>query len=181
MVIARKPEFWSAWVIVPIISFSYVQHGLGSFLGWGLVMKGKSYQISTNLLISAAINIGLNFVFIPHWGIIGAAFATLISYILWNGLKIYYSAKFYGLHFDLRRLGNITAVGFGLYFLSLFIANTASIPLNLGIKFLTLMSYPIIFFVTGFFNDKEIHYMQALWTSLRMNGIRATYAQIKTM
>ena len=181
MLVARKPEFWYAWVIVPIISFSYIQHGLGLFLSWGLVMKNKSYQMSINLLISAAINIGLNFVFIPLWGIIGAAFATLISYIAWNGLKIYYSAKFYDLHFDLWRLGHITAVGLGLYLVSSAIVNTGSMPLDLGIKFLILLTYPLLFLITGFFKDNELDYMRQLWGSVRKIGIRETYARIRAM
>ena len=30
--------------------------------------------------LGAIVNIGLNFLFIPHWGVVGAAYATLISY-----------------------------------------------------------------------------------------------------
>src|SRR3990172_5543386 len=61
MILARQKEFWDSWVIVPIISFSYVHHGLGNFFGWGLMMAQKSFHISASLLVSAAVNIGLNF------------------------------------------------------------------------------------------------------------------------
>lgn len=179
MILARQKEFWSCWVIVPIITFSYVLHGLGSFVGWGIVMKNKPVLISRNLLISAAVNLGLNFVFIPYWGIIGAAFATLISYIVWNGLKTYYSAKLYDLHFDLVRLMYITAIGVSLYLFSLIIANTGVLSFNIFIKFLILLAYPIIFLVTGFFTQKEKEYVQKLWASIRANGLLETYAKIK--
>lgn len=37
--------------------------------------------VVVSTIVSALINLGLNFLFIPHWGIIGAAFATYISYV----------------------------------------------------------------------------------------------------
>ncbi len=168
MLLARKPGFWHAWVIVPVISFSYVQHGLKNFVEWGLIMKNKSYHIPGNLLFSAAINIGLNVVFIPLWGILGAAFATMISYIVWNGLTMYYSAKFYDLHFELAQLTHISAVGIGLYLLSLVVmAAVPNLFMNITIKLLLLLSYPVLFFLTGFFSELEKAFMRKLWIRLR--------------
>jgi len=180
MLLARKKEFWQSWVIVPVIAFSYVQHAVSHFFGCGMAMKNKSYHISGILLVSACVNIGLNFIFIPYWGILGAAFATLISYIVWNGLKMYYSAKFYDLHFDLNRLGFITLVGIGLYLGGLFVADTDSLFLNIGIKFLVLLVYPFLFFIVNFFTPREKEYIWKLWSSLKSDGVWATLAKIKT-
>jgi len=179
ILMARRDEFLRSWIIVPIIAFSYLQHGLGNFFNWGLAMAKKGYHISANVLISAVVNLGLNFVLVPYWGILGAAVATLVSYIVWNSLKIYYSAKFYDLHFELRRLGQVTVVGFTLYWLSLVLANTNSISLNLTIKSLVLIMYPVIFFLTGFFSITEKEYMVGLWSYLRQNGLAQTYSKIK--
>jgi O-antigen/teichoic acid export membrane protein len=181
ILLAQNKDFWPSWVIVPIISFSYLQHALGGFLGWGMGMTNKAYHISMILIISAFINLSLNFLFIPQWNILGAAFATLISYIVWNGLKLYYSAKFYDLHFDLRRLAHITVVGGGLYLIASIIVNTRSVPLNLGIKSLILLSYPFVFIATGFFKDNELDYIRQLWGSVRKRGIRETYVRIRAM
>ena len=167
MLLARNKEFWPCWVIIPVLCFSQALHCLGLFLDWGMGMRNKAYHVSGILLVSAAVNIGLNIVFIPYWGIMGAAFASLISYIVWNCLKIYYSAKFYDLHFDLTRLLHITTVGVSLYLFSLFISNTVSLPLNILIKFIILFAFPIFFFFTKFFTPKEKEYIQRFWVSLR--------------
>ncbi len=180
-IMARKKEFWGSWVIVPIIAFSYLQHGLGAFFGFGLILSKKVYIISGNTLIAAVVNIGLNFVFVPFWGILGAAFATLISYIVWNSLKVYYSAKFYDLYFELKRLAYITIVGVGLYFTSLYIANYGNLYIDMSIKFLILLSYPIIFFMTGFFTVREKKHMRKFWITLRKEGVRETYAKIRAV
>jgi len=180
-IMARKREFWNVWVIVPIIAFSYLQHGLGNFLGWGLLMAKKSVYISQNIFIAAVVNIGLNLVFVPIWGILGAAFATLVSYLVWNGLKIYYSRKFYNLHFDLRRLLHITFLGIGLYFMSLFVAHTRYMLLNIFVKFLILLAYPLSFFITEFFTIKEKIYIRKLWRNVKQYGLYGIYARIKAV
>jgi O-antigen/teichoic acid export membrane protein len=163
ILLASRREFWSAWIIVPIITFSYVQLGLGSFLHWGMILKNKSQYVSGMVLVGALVNIGLNLIFIPRWGILGAAFATLISYVVLNGLYAYYSAKFYDLHFELGRLGYITLVGIGFYLGVLFLADVGSLPLNILIKVLILPIYPLFFLVTGFLTPQEKSYLRKLW------------------
>ena len=159
MLFARKEAFWGAWVIVPIITYSYVQHGIGNFVGWGMGLMKKSFHMSGIVLIAASANIGLNFLFVPQWGMLGAAFATMLSYIVWNVLKAYYSAKFYDLHFEVGRLLHITVIGFGLYGLSLLIANSGAIGTDMALKFLCFLGYPLILWGTGFFSGNEKEYL----------------------
>lgn len=181
MLLAKKEEFWRCWVIVPIIGFSYVQHGLGNFVGSGMMMMKKSHHFSGIVLASAVVNIGLNFLFVPRWGILGAAFATMISYIVWNFLKAYYSAKFYDLHFEAGRLLHITIIGFGLYGMSLIVANSSSLAYNIPIKFLLLLCYPLMLFLTGFFNEDEKDYMRKLVSNFRQDGIKMIIRMIKNL
>ncbi len=57
-----------------------------------LSMKGKSRLVLFNLSITAVINIILNIILIPKYGINGAAFSTMFSYIFW-GLLSFFMAK----------------------------------------------------------------------------------------
>ncbi len=159
MLFARKEVFWAAWVIVPIITYSYVQHGLGNFVGWGMGLMKKSFHVSGIVLVAALVNIGLNFLFVPQWGMLGAAFATMVSYIVWNFLKAYYSAKFYNLHFEVGRLLHITGIGFGLYGVSLLVANSGTIGTDVALKLLFFFGYPLILWGTGFFSEGEKEYL----------------------
>ena len=159
MLFARKEAFWGAWVIVPIITYSYVQHGLGNFVGWGMGLMKKSFHISGTVLVAASVNIGLNFLFVPRWGMLGAAFVTVLSYIVWNCLKAYYSAKFYDLYFEIGRLLHITVIGFGLYGLSLLVTNNRTMEINVALKLLFFLGYPLILWGTGFFSKGEKEYL----------------------
>jgi O-antigen/teichoic acid export membrane protein len=173
MLFARKEAFWAAWVIVPIITYSYVQHGLGNFVGWGMGLMKKSFHVSGIVLIAASVNIGLNFLFVPQWGMLGAAFATMLSYIVWNFLKAYYSAKFYNLHFEVGRFLHITGIGFGLYGLSLLVANSSAVEINMALKFLFFLGYPLMLWSTGFFSEGEKEYLLK-----PVNGFKRIYRSI---
>lgn len=49
-----------------------------------LVMSGDQPWYSRLLLISAAINVGLNLLLVPILGVVGAAIATLVVTVFWN-------------------------------------------------------------------------------------------------
>ena len=57
-----------------------VGYGLVSLLTTGFSIARKTGRLAVLALIAAAVNIGLNFVLIPPFGIVGAAFATAIGY-----------------------------------------------------------------------------------------------------
>ena len=152
---ARKEEFWSGWIIVPVVAYANLLHGLGHFFDNGLILMKKSFHISANILLAATINMGLNFLLIPVWGIMGAAIATLVSYIVWNALRLYFSGKLYGLYFETGRLVHVTVVGAGVLLISFFAAGTESVFYNSIIKILFIVSYPTVLFLTGFLTSTE--------------------------
>ena len=76
------PAFWSGLIIVPIILFGYLFNGIYYILSAGMFIEEKSSYIPFVTGIGAAINVGVNFLLIPVWGIIGAALATLVSYLV---------------------------------------------------------------------------------------------------
>lgn len=58
-----------------------------------LSMIGKSRTILYNLLVACIINITLNVLLIPKYGIDGAAFSTMISYIFWSILSFFVARR----------------------------------------------------------------------------------------
>lgn len=53
----------------------------------------KMKWVSVATITSAFVNLGLNYIFVPIWGIIGSAIATLLSYILLFGMHEYIARK----------------------------------------------------------------------------------------
>ena len=75
-------EYYNAWMYTPFLIVGYVFITMGSFLATFYTV----YKDSKGFLISgccgAIINILLNFILIPYFGITGAAMATAISYLV---------------------------------------------------------------------------------------------------
>ena len=53
-----------------------------------LSMAGKSKTVLFNILISSIINLILNILLVPKYGISGAAFSTMITYIIWSFISL---------------------------------------------------------------------------------------------
>ncbi len=121
--IAQNNEFHSSWVIVPLIGFSYVLLGLRMFFNRGIDLAKKSYHVSAIYISSGFLNIVLNVILIPFFGIIGAAAATVISFITILIFSAYYSKKFYSLSFEIKKILLITSFGICLFLFSLLTIN----------------------------------------------------------
>jgi O-antigen/teichoic acid export membrane protein len=94
------PEYWSGLVIVPIILFGYLFNGMYYILSAGMFIEDKSIYIPIVTGVGAAINIGLNFLLIPIWGITGAALATLASYLVMAIAVYKITQRFYKINYE---------------------------------------------------------------------------------
>ncbi len=63
-----------------------------------LVMTGHQKQAAIGVAISAVLNIILNALLIPVWGIEGAAIATGVSMITWNAIFVVWVYRKLGIH-----------------------------------------------------------------------------------
>ena len=59
-----------------------------------LYVAKKDSLIMTSTLFAVLVNISLNFILIPFYGLIGGALATLISILVMLGFKLFYAKKY---------------------------------------------------------------------------------------
>ena len=94
------PAFWSGLIIVPIILFGYLFNGMYYVLSAGMFIEEKSSYVPIITGIGAAINVGVNFLLIPVWGIVGAALATLASYLVMAVMVYIITQRFYEINYE---------------------------------------------------------------------------------
>jgi len=75
-------EFLNNCDIIFYIIGGYILHMLGSFYLFSFELINKQYMSTIAGLITVFINVSLNFVIIPNYGIFGAAITTFIAYFL---------------------------------------------------------------------------------------------------
>lgn len=98
-------DFYESWRFVPFLMMSVVFQCFASFLSniYMVVKKNKMSMVTT--LISAVVNVVLNLIFIPLWGVNGAAFATFISCFVLFITRVFNTQQF--IRFNMK-LGKVT-------------------------------------------------------------------------
>ena len=96
-------EFYTAWQYVPFLLMAFVFSSLSGYLGgiFSAVKDSKIFARST--LIGAVVNIILNIIMVYTAGAIGAAIATLISYIVIWVVRVLNSKKYVKIKFRFKR------------------------------------------------------------------------------
>jgi O-antigen/teichoic acid export membrane protein len=91
-------EFKVASYTLIILSIGKMFSAISGSVGTFLQMVGKQKVFQNILILAAIINVGLNYLLIPIYGISGAAIASAVSGILWNALMIIYIKKNFGFY-----------------------------------------------------------------------------------
>ena len=86
-------EFKSGYHVLLILITAHLVNVLSGSVGNIMIMTGKQKQAAYTFAISAALNIILNLILIPYYGIDGAAVATAFSMMLWNVALVIYIRK----------------------------------------------------------------------------------------
>ena len=87
------PSYYGAANVMPLLYTSVLFTGIWMFAP-GLNIEKRTSITAVVVIISSAINIGLNFILMQHYQLLGAAFSTLISVAI-NNIVLYYLANKY--------------------------------------------------------------------------------------
>ncbi len=100
-------DYWSGLYIVPVILLAYLFNGFYVVFSAGIYIEEKSIYAPIVAGLGAITNVAANFLLIPHFNIMGAAFATLLSYIVMASGYYIVTQKFYKINYDYIKLVKI--------------------------------------------------------------------------
>ena len=97
---------------------------------------------------------------------IGAAVATIISFLYMVIAGYFYSNKFYPVKFEWLKIGKIVlTVGF-IYFASYIFNPLPTIP-RIICKLILIALYPVILYLINFYDPQEINRIKGAWKKWR--------------
>ena len=82
-------SYYSSWQYIPPLTVALVFSSLVAFLGSVYFVEKKSVMSMLTAMAGALVNVALNFVLIPDHGAMGAAVATVISYMSVYAIRAY--------------------------------------------------------------------------------------------
>lgn len=159
IVIMTAPSFHAAHRIVPWVVAGVFLNGLYYVPINFLFLEKKTGLIPVVTVISGLVNVGLNLWLAPRYGIMGAAWATFVSYGLMLGLAWFIARRVYPFPYEYGRLFKIfvaVVVVIGLNY----VWQSEAFLVSIAIKSMWLVAMPFILLALGFFTPAE---RKAVW------------------
>jgi O-antigen/teichoic acid export membrane protein len=149
----RRPEYWAAAPVVPVVTLAYVLHGgfLLTSIGIGISKKARYYPLIT--AAAAGTNLAANFLLIPRWGIMGAAWATVASYAVMAAMGFAISRRLYPIPFEAGRIARLAGAAALTWALSLLAP--AALGSAVVVKLAVLGAFPLLLLASGFLSASE--------------------------
>jgi O-antigen/teichoic acid export membrane protein len=159
-----RGDYLSGLHIIPIILGAYVFQGMYTNFLAGIYIKERNKILPLVTGAGALVNVLVNLALVPHFGITGAALATLAAYMVMAGYIYYESNKVYPVPYEWKRIGLLFVVIISVFALDRLVIA----PLHFsrgsyfGIENVLLISTVIILYVTGFFEKREIDMIKGI-------------------
>jgi O-antigen/teichoic acid export membrane protein len=166
--ISMLPPAYAGGSIVIIIIGAANLFDMSTGLNGAIILNSKRYRFDLySMLVLMAVTIGLNYVLIPPYGILGAAIGTASAVVLYNALKVLFVGIAFGMQpFDAKMLP-VLLIGAAITALSFQVGTIVNVYLDIIIRSgLVTLLYVGTIVQTGISKDfNELVYQ--LWMSLK--------------
>ena len=111
-------EYYSSYVIIRDMMFGQLLYAVSTFVSYGIIFEKKSVYSMISVSAGAIVNLALNFIFIPKYGIVAAALTTLVGYLVSLVLTYIFSERLYPCYYGMGKLSLLMGATYALTFFS---------------------------------------------------------------
>jgi O-antigen/teichoic acid export membrane protein len=101
--------------VIPLLICSGILYGTSYVFGAGLLIQGKTFFFPLITVSAAVLNVVLNILLIPSYGIVGAGVATVLTNALMSAALLVLSNRYFPMSFNLSKVVLIGSVAVGAY------------------------------------------------------------------
>ncbi len=143
-----QPDFYAGERVVAPLAFGGVAYAAYIVMAIG-VGRAKRTQLNWVITgVAAAVNVGLNLLLIPPYGIMGAAVATVVAYVVMFIGMTWYAQRVFPTPYQWRRVLTAVAAAVGLLLLGRGLGGFAA---AIGLT----LAYPVALVLLGFLLPEE--------------------------
>jgi O-antigen/teichoic acid export membrane protein len=142
----RNESYWAGLAVVPILLMANVFLGIYYNQSVWYKLSGKTQFGAYIALIGAIITVVINVLFIPTYGYMASAWATLIVYFIQMMLSYFLGQRFYTIPYNQKKFFLYIGLSIGLYFLGSSI-QTSSAVFNFFVHNLLIASFIFIAYI----------------------------------
>jgi O-antigen/teichoic acid export membrane protein len=148
-------NFAAAQDVIPVVALAYVFYGIGYYCQLGMFLTSNTRVLGLISIAAAALNLVLNYVLILNFGILGAAWATVLGFAAVAAASQWFSHRALPLPLGIKRVGVAMAIAAGMYFICPG-GSQNSVGLTIAIKCCYLALFPAVLWKTGILSPTEI-------------------------
>lgn len=163
---AKDPSYFESYKYIPLMLLAFCFQGQQYVFTISLhYVKKVSYLIWITLS-AAILNLALNWLLIPKFGLYGSAVAVNVSSFFMAFLTYIISQRKYRIPFELYKVLLIFIVGIGIYLATTFIP-VNNIGLSVVLKSTIILLFPFILYPLGFYDAIELSTIAGIWRTWR--------------
>ena len=155
------PRFFESYEAIGLITIGVTLYALYQVL---IVILGRTGRTEFNFpaAIGALVaNVALNLILVPPMGIVGAALALALSYLLGLALMYAFTQRLFPVPYEWGRLLRVTLTVTAIVGVAELVAPTEGAD-GLLLRAALLALYPLALFATGFFTPEERRWLSYL-------------------
>lgn len=164
------PSYWGSYQVIPLVTLSYIFVGITSTVNLGIHFEKKTLYSFYITIVGVVLNIILNIFFIPYYGMIGAAYTTLISYIAMFLISFIVNRRLYKIDYNWKKFNLMFIIAFIIFLIGWFFPfydllssislekyGYPSLLITFIFKGILVISFPMIIWWSGILEkeDKE--------------------------
>jgi O-antigen/teichoic acid export membrane protein len=148
-------------LIIPIVAISTLILGVLYILQQIIVLEKRTKLLGKIWILAALLNLGLNYLLIPYFGIIVAAITTFASFSVSTLISLRYISRSFNLYLDFYYIGKIFVSSLIMSLVILYID-----PIKILELFVTVISCALLYFLLMYvlkaFEKQEVELIKKL-------------------
>ena len=107
------PDYFDAWKIVGVLGWQVVLFGFFLIGSAGIWKAERTYLSAVLMLFASALGFGMNWLLVPRFGLQGAAWSTVLVFLIWTATSMFVSERLWQVHWPVWSLVLPLALGLG--------------------------------------------------------------------
>ena len=143
-----EARFAASQYVIPVVVLAYMWYGLGYYAQLGMYLKDRTSLVGVIGAVAAGVNLVLNYVLIRAYGMMGAAWATFLSFAFIAVVSYVCSQRVMRIPLGVGRMFGAMLLAVSLYVMCRAFT-PATVELAIILKLAALASFVLVVWKTG--------------------------------
>jgi O-antigen/teichoic acid export membrane protein len=147
--------YWPGLSIVPVVTLGYLFNGVYYNMLVGPTLAKRSELVAYATTLGALVNVGTNLVWIPRYGMMGAAAATLAAYMAMAASLHLMGRNLYKIEYEPGRVMRVAFTVMVLAGVAMRLGLSVCASDRIWLRALLVLAFPAVLAATGFLDADE--------------------------